>query len=103
MKVGSDKLKSLNQYHFERDYFVKTINEIIPDLLDVMADHGDTIYTDDFHCFRFNDEFYILHLESGTMINWYKHLGRTNTCNKDLKDWEFVEFLKLLKEDIERW
>ena len=48
------------------------------------------------------DEFYIIHRESGTMINWYKHLGRTNTCNKEgftLED--LHELLVLLKEDLE--
>ena len=87
-------LKDMKQYYFDRDVFVKTVNEIIPNLLDILADHGDTLYTDYFHCFRYTDEFYIIHLQSGTMINWYKHLGRTNTCNKNISLDEFKEFIK---------
>lgn len=43
----------------------------------------------------------IIHRDSGTIINWYKHLGRTNTCNKEgftLAD--LKELLLLLKEDL---
>ena len=50
---------------------------------------------------RWEDEFYIIHRDSGTIINWYKHLGRTNTCNKEaftLAD--LKELLLLLKEDL---
>ena len=96
----SEKLRPMNQYHFDRDYFTKTIKTIIPELLDIMADNGYDMYTDNFHLFRFEDEVYVLHLKSGTMINWYKNLGRTNTCNKNLEKWEFVEFLKLLKKEL---
>ena len=97
-------LKSLNKYHFEHDYFTKTINEIIPNMLGFIIDNGDTFHTNNFYFFRVYEEFYVVHLKSGTIIKWGKHLDRftTNTCNKDLKDWEFVEFLKLLKEDIKR-
>ena len=28
-------------------------------------------------------EFYIVDLETGVLINWYKHLGRTNTCSRE--------------------
>lgn len=51
--------------------------------------------------YRWEDEFYIIHRDSGTIINWYKHLGRTNTCNKEgftLAD--LKELLLLLKEDL---
>ena len=28
-------------------------------------------------------EFYIVDLETGVLINWYKNLGRTNTCSRE--------------------
>ena len=34
------------------------------------------------------------------MINWYKHMGRTNTCNKDLSLDELRLFLLLLKKEL---
>ena len=34
------------------------------------------------------------------MINWYKHMGRTNTCNKDLSLDELRLFLLLLRKEL---
>ena len=49
-----------------------------------------------------DDEFYIIHFDSGTIINWYKHIGRTNTCNdEDFTLNDLREMLILLKEDLE--
>ena len=50
--------------------------------------------------FKDDDEYYILHKPSGTMINWYKHMGRTNTCNKDLSLDELRLFLLLLRKEL---
>lgn len=48
--------------------------------------------------YKEEDEFYIIHFHSGTIINWYKHLGRTNTCNKEgFSTDDLIEFLVLLK------
>mgnify|MGYP007064904547 CR=1 FL=1 len=72
-------------------------NEIID--IDVMCGYPQN--TDNFLLYRWEDEFYIIHRDSGTIINWYKHLGRTNTCNKEgftLAD--LKELLLLLKEDL---
>ena len=50
--------------------------------------------------FKDEDEYYILHKPSGTMINWYKHMGITNTCNKDLSLDELRLFLLLLRKEL---
>ena len=34
------------------------------------------------------------------MINWYKHMGRTNTCNKNLSLDELKLFLLLLRKEL---
>ena len=34
------------------------------------------------------------------MINWYKHMGRCNTCNKDLSLDELRLFLLLLRKEL---
>lgn len=48
------------------------------------------------------DEYYIIHLESGMMVNWYKHLGRTNTCSqKDRTIDDYYEFFRLFKEELD--
>ena len=47
-------------------------------------------------------EYYIIHLESGMMVNWYKHLGRTNTCSqKDRTIDDYYEFFNLFKEELD--
>lgn len=97
-------LEMLDQYHFEKSIFNKEVTYIIPDLLDIFDYYnykGIWKIYDFIMCKDEDNEYYIIHLESGTMINWYKHLGRTNTCNKDLSIDGFREFLKMLKCDID--
>lgn len=97
-------LEELDQYHFERSDFTKEVRTIIPDLEDLFEYFN---YNGIWKLFDFlmyedtQDEYYIIHWKSGTMINWYKHLGRTNTCNKDLSIDGFSEFLEMLKSDID--
>lgn len=96
-------LQELPQYHFERSMFTRTFNEILGSTLcdvveDLCTEHG---RTSSFTFDRNDDEFYVIHRRSGTIINWYKHLGRTNTCNKPgfgIDDLE--EMLLLLKKEI---
>lgn len=96
-------LKPLRQYHFNRDDFVDAFrgtftNDQIEEI-ETLCMH--TWQTDDFMLFWYADEFYIVHKESGIVINWYKHLGRTNTCSKPRFTLEGLkEFLWLLKEDL---
>ena len=102
--MKSKYLKTLPQYHFDRNDFVNTFKSVfttdeIYELESACQEHR---YLYDFHLYYADDEFYIIHLSSGTIINWYKHLGRTNTCNKEgfgLDD--LRELLELLKENIE--
>ena len=97
-------LLNLPQYHFERSVFVTAFTDILgQDLCDEVQDLCiETKLTDSFLLTNDGDERYIIHLPSGTVINWYKHLGRTNTCSKpgfgldDLR-----EFLLSLKDELE--
>jgi len=97
--IKSLHLKTLPQYHFERDKFVDIINEIYPNMCDDIYTHV-SMNTDSFSFFRYEDEFYIIHRDSGTIINWYKHLGRTNTCNKNLSYDDLKEFIFLFKSEM---
>ena len=102
--TDSKFLKELPQYHFDRDLFVDTFSKVftldeICGLEMACQAHASSseflLYYDEW------EEFYIIHLKSGTIINWYKHLGRTNTCNKEgftLDD--LTAMLELLKEDM---
>lgn len=99
----NDPLETLNQYHFDRDEFCKVFYEFFTNdqIIDIDVECSGGRNTDDFSMFRYEDEFYILHRNSGVLINWYKHLGRTNTCNKpDFTLDDLRVFCKKLKEDL---
>lgn len=85
-------LSSMKQYPIKRELFCEIFGKIELEFYDELYD----ITTTSFKCWRYDDEFYILHLDSGTLINWYKHLGRCNTCNKELS----VEDYKKLADDL---
>ena len=97
-------LECNHQYHFTRDEMVKIFEEIFP--LKSQEWDWDCVWycdfrdTNSFHVFKDGDEYYILHKPSGTMINWYKHVGRCNTCNKDLSLDELKLFLLLLRKEL---
>lgn len=97
-------LLNLPQYHFERSMFVEAFNEALgSDMYEKAEDLCiETRMTPSFLLTNDGDERYIIHLPSGTIINWYKHTGRTNTCNKPgfgLDDLQ--EMLLLLKQELQ--
>lgn len=96
----SPLLQELPQYHFTRDSFCSVIRDNYPDFEEDFFDSLPSKHTDSFSLFTVSDERYILHRESGTMINWYKNLGRTNTCNKSLDLKGLEEFILLLKAEL---
>ena len=103
MSKGEKSMDTLPQYHFDRDDFCKVFCEVftIDEYVDIDVECGINRHLDEFSLFRCEDEFYILHRNSGILINWYKHMGRTNTCNKpDFTLDDFREFLKKLREDL---
>ncbi len=96
-------MKELEQYHFDRDYFTSVFDEIFAnrcfDLEVACQEHRET---ENFLLYYKDDEFYIIHFDRGTIINWSKHTGPTNTCNdKDFSLNDLREMLILLKEDLE--
>lgn len=101
--IKSEFLKMMPQYHFERKDFTDIFKKIFDDdqIEEVMQKCICKEQTAYFMFLTMEDEYYIIHMDSGTMINWYKHLGRTNTCNKEgfgLDDLE--EFLQLVKKEL---
>lgn len=87
----------LPQYHFERNDMCEVFDA------EFMNWFWDNIYhrTDEFLITKNGvDEFYIIHFPSGTIVNWYKHVGRTNTCNKNLTLDDLREFKKMLLESF---
>lgn len=95
-KTSNPLFKELPQYHFDRGEMC-TVFDV--DFMDWFWEHiGDR--NDEFLLTRSGDEFYIIHFQSGTIVNWYKHMGRTNTCNKNLTLDDLREFKKMLLESF---
>lgn len=101
--MKSKYLQDLPEYYFNRYDFVNVFKKIFSsyEIFELEVACQEHRCMDDFHLYYAGDEFYIIHLDSGTIINWYKHLGRTNTCNKEgfgLDDLQ--ELLKVLKGEL---
>ncbi len=73
----------LPQYPFTREEFSNAFYKCISEEVSVHLLSEYKFTTDNFLFQRVDDEFYIIHLPSGIVINWYKHVGRCNTCNKE--------------------
>ena len=94
--MREDNLKIMGQYPIERDKFCEIFSKVYDEFYDEFFD----ITTESFKCWYYDDEYYILHLPSGTLINWYKHLGRCNTCNKNLSIEEYKYIADLLYTEL---
>lgn len=96
-------LRELPQYHYDRDVFVNVFKQVfsINEICDLEVACQEHRSLANFLLYYAEDEFYIIHLPSGTMINWYKHLGRCNTCNNEaFSTYDLLEFLVMLKYEI---
>ena len=88
--------KDLPDYHFDRDEMCKVFDD---DFAMWLYDHINE-HSDYFPIWRWEDEIYILHRDSGTMVGWYKHIGRCNICNKKLTIEDLKEFKRMLLADF---
>ena len=88
--------EDLPQYHFDRRDMCEVFDA---NFMDWLSNHLES-RSDEFLITRNGDEFYIIHFPSGTIVNWYKHMGRTNTCNKALTVEDLREFKKMLLADF---
>lgn len=96
-ETSNPLFKNLPQYHFGRDDMCEVFDDAF---MEWFWEHIECS-NNEFLITRQGDEFYIIHFPSGTVINWYKHMGRTNTCNKDLTIEDLREFKKMLLESFD--
>lgn len=106
--VRNKFLYPMKEYAFDRDVLTKLFSTIVTSsdkalerIEDVMCGNHDV---GDFRIWRDEDEeFYILHVPSGTIIGWYKfyHYGRCNFCNKpDMAADDLRDFFMLLRNQL---
>ena len=83
--MNENRLSPLPQYHIDRDKLCEIVKETVgyDRLMDAFC--NGTVVCDEFAWFSNADEYYIIHLDSGMMVNWYKHLGRTNTARRKIE------------------
>lgn len=96
-------LDDLEDYHFSREGFVDVFRKIFTseEIVKLESDCQGCRCLDDFLLYYKDDIFYIIHFDSGTVISWYKHLGRANTCNNPwFNIYNLEKMLKMLKEEI---
>lgn len=54
----------------------------------------------DFYLYYDEDEFYFINLETGVIVQYYKHLGRCNCINDEFTVRDLIEFLKNLRKEL---
>ncbi len=107
--VRNKWLQPMKQHAFDRDQLTKLFNDHIASnekafetLEDAIAGTDDH-EVGDFRCWKdSNEEFYILHVPSGTIVGWYKfyHFGRCNFTNRDMTLDDLKDFFVLLRNQL---
>lgn len=108
-QIESTFLKDMPEYPFDRDKFTMVFNNTIGDciaeslLTDIVYSGKEFNHVGDFRIWTEEEETYILHLPSGTIVGWYKfmHIGRCNFCNKpDMSINDLRDFFMLLRNQL---
>ena len=55
----------------------------------------------DFYLYYDEDEFYFINLETGIIVQYYKHLGRCNSINDEFTVKDLIDFLMNLRKDLQ--
>lgn len=107
--VRNKWLQPMKHHAFDRDKLTKLFNDYIASndkafeaLEDAIAGTDDH-EVGDFRCWRDSDEeFYMLHVPSGTIVGWYKfyHFGRDNFTNRDMTFADLNDFFVLLRNQL---
>lgn len=92
-------IKTMKMYPIPREDFVKLFSKVFDKYYVYFYDST----LEFFKVWRYDDSYYILHLDSGILITWYKHLGRCLQCNSKLtiKDYKYLS--EILYEDMEEY
>lgn len=93
-------LEFLPQNHIDRKTFIDIALKYVDiDTIEFLLATGYHA-TPSFSLFRYDDDYYIIHRDSGMMISWYKNLGRINTCSQEKRnEKDYIEFFSLLNEE----
>lgn len=107
--VRNKWLQPMKHHAFDRDQLTKLFNAYIAsnekafETLEYAIAGTDDHEVGDFRCWKDSDEeFYILHVPSGTIVGWYKfyHFGRDNFTNRDMTLDDLKGFFVLLRNQL---
>lgn len=107
--VTNDFLRDMPEYPFDREQLTIAFKDIIGScnaeekLYDIVYSGNEFDRVGDFRIWTEEEETYILHLPSGTIVGWYKftHIGRCNFCNKpDMTIDDLRDFFMLLRNQL---
>jgi hypothetical protein len=105
--VTNKLLFNMKTYFFNRDVFTDCFVKYIASNKKAFERLEDARYNfssiGDFRVWTEEEEIYILHIPSGTMIGWYKfyHYGRSNFCNKpEMTHFDLINFFVLLRNQL---
>ena len=107
--VTNKFLRDMPEYPFDREQLTTAFKEIIGSceaeekLYDIVYSGNEFDHVGDFRIWTEEEETYILHLPSGTIVGWYKftHIGRCNFCNKpDMTIDDLRDFFMLLRNQL---
>ena len=87
----------MNGYQIERDEFIRIFEELDKILIDIYEFENEKI-----KIWKWEDEYFILEKDTGIIVNWYKHLGRCNTCNKKLTIENYETFGERILEELKQ-
>lgn len=100
------QLHPMRENIFDRKIFTNIFNEYIQkddkvfEAFENAVNNAETV--GDFKLWMEDEEVYIHHVPSGTIIGWYKlyHIGRANFCNKYLFLNTYRDFFQLLRNQL---
>lgn len=87
---------------FDRDAFCEAFHKVFDstEILNLEAACQGHKRVGDFYLYYDEDTFYIINLDKGVIVQYYKHLGRCNSVNDNINYTDLINFLSELKEAI---
>jgi len=71
------------------------------EIVDLKVKCQEHTHIGDFYLYYDNDEFYFINLETGVIVQYYKHLVRCNSINDEFTVGELIEFLINLRKELQ--
>ena len=89
--------------NLERDEFCDAFHFVFTnaEIVDLESKCQEHTRVGDFYLYYDEDEFYFINLESGVIVQYYKHLGRCNAINDEFTVKDLIGFLTNLRKELQ--